>query len=256
MSPLFVYEEGRGPNLILLHGFCETHEIWNDFVKPLSSQFHVLMPDLPGFGRSAPLPSPFTIDDVGEAIAAWLTEQEITSSIVIGHSLGGYVALSLAVNHPGLLKGFGLFHSTSFADSPEKKENRNRVVEFVRKNGAAPFIETFVPGLFFDKSHPAIAGVYRIASQTSPQAIIGYSEAMRDRPDRSSMLAENEVPKLLLAGREDTLVPLHTSREMAEKSKNCRFYEFPETAHMGFFEAKTGCQMAIKSFAEQVFFNK
>lgn len=255
MSSLFFHEEGSGPPLVFLHGFCETHEIWQDFVKPLSTHFRVIIPDLPGFGKSEILPDAFTIDQVGNAVATWLTKNRVSKSVLIGHSLGGYVTLSIAEHHPQLLEGFGLFHSTAFEDSQEKKENRNKVIEFVSKHGVQPFIDTFVPGLFFDKLSPAIPDVHKIASQTKSEALIGYSKAMRDRPDRSFVLSKNKTPKLLIAGSEDTLVPVTISRQMAKMSQNCSFFELRDTAHMGFFEAKIECQLITKRFADQIFFN-
>ena len=255
MSALFFSEEGSGPPIVFLHGFCETHEIWKDFVKPLSTRFRVILLDLPGFGKSEILMAPFTIDDVGDAVAKWLAENQVLKSILIGHSLGGYVALSVAEHHPHLLEGMGLFHSISFGDTPEKKENRNKVIEFVRKNGVQPFIDTFVPGLFFDKSSPAIPHIHAIASQTKAETLIGYVSAMRDRPDRSSVLVKSKIHKLLMAGSEDTLVPIEASRKMAQMSQNSIFFELKNTAHMGFFEAEMECQVIIRRFAERILFN-
>ena len=255
MQTLFYREIGSGPPLVFLHGFCETHEIWNDFISPLAAHFRIITVDLPGFGESEILRSPFTIDEVGDKLVSFLKEKEIQASLVVGHSLGGYVALSLAERYPEILKGFCLFHSTAFADSVEKRENRDKVMEFVKKNGVQPFVDTFVPGLFFDKSNTAIPEVHRIASQTKQATLIGYSKAMRDRPDRSGVLCKNEIPKLVLAGVEDTLVPIQISQEMGQISQNCSYYELRNTAHMGLFEAKMESQMAIKGFAYQLFLN-
>ena len=254
MSLLFFKEKGIGPPLVFIHGFCETHEIWNNFVDCFITDFRVLTPDLPGFGKSEMLPTPFTIDDVGNAVARWLMDLQISSALIIGHSLGGYVTLSLTALHPELVRGFGLFHSTVFADSEEKRENRNRIIQFVQKNGVQPYIDTFVPGLFFDKSSPALQTVHDIASQTKLQPLIGYSQAMRDRPDRSVLL-KNEIPKILIAGVEDTLIAIQISREMAKIAQNSSFFEMKDTAHMGFFEAKNECQMVTKRFAHEIFFN-
>lgn len=254
MSLLFFKEKGIGPPLVFIHGFCETHEIWNDFVDRFTTDFRVLTPDLPGFGKSEMLPTPFTIDDVGNAVARWLMDLQISSALIIGHSLGGYVTLSLTALHPELVRGFGLFHSTVFADSEEKRENRNRIIQFVQKNGVQPYIDTFVPGLFFDKSSPALQTVHDIASQTKLQPLIGYSQAMRDRQDRSVLL-KNEIPKILIAGVEDTLIAIQISREMAKIALNSSFFEMKGTAHMGFFEAKNECQMVTKRFAHEIFFN-
>lgn len=255
MPPVFFHEEGSGRPLVFLHGFCETHEIWKDFVRPLSDRFRIIMPDLPGFGKSEILPAIFTVDDVGDALASWLKDHHIVDSLLIGHSLGGYVTLSIAERHPQLLAGFGLFHSTAFGDTIEKKENRNKAIAFVRKHGVQPFINTFVPGLFFDKSSQAIPLVHKIACQTKVETLIGYSTAMRDRPDRTSVLIKSKTPKLLIAGSEDALVPIKASRKMAKMSQNCSFLELADVGHMGFFEAKEQCQLITTQFAEQVFSN-
>ena len=256
MNPLFYSkEEGQGTTLLFLHGFCETHEIWSDFVKPLTEHFRVITIDLPGFGDSEILPPPFSIDDVGNAVAHWLTRRNLGRTIVIGHSLGGYVALSLAENHQELVGGLGLFHSTIFPDSEEKKQNRSKVIDFVRRNGVQPFIDTFVPSLFFDPLHPATNQVHQIASMTKPMTLISYLQAMRDRPDRSTTWKSGSMPKLLISGVQDALVPIKISQEMAKMAKNLSFFELQKVGHMGFFEAKTECQEIIKGFTHGIQFN-
>jgi pimeloyl-ACP methyl ester carboxylesterase len=256
MTSLFLQEQGSGQPIVFIHGFCETHEIWKEFVTPFITSYRVITLDLPGFGSSELLSTPFTIDDVGDAVAETLEHHNISDAAIIGHSLGGYVALSLAKNHSSLLKGLGLFHSSAFADSEEKKENRNKVIESVKNYGALPFIDTFVPGLFFDKSNAALKKVYAIASKTRSETIINYTVAMRDRPDSSQMWTKSDLPKLLISGREDTSIPAQISRELGEIGHNLRFIELEKTGHMGFFEAETECQLTIKSFTDELFSDK
>ncbi|NOT75396.1 MAG: alpha/beta hydrolase [Cyclobacteriaceae bacterium] len=248
MASLYFKEEGKGPNLIFIHGFCETHEIWKDFVKHFTSSFRVITLDLPGFGSSTIPDGPFSIDDVAKTLANTLLSNNILDSIVIGHSLGGYVALSLAENHPALVKGLCLFHSSSFADTPDKKENRNKVIEFVNSHGVQPFIDTFVPALFADKSNSAIKDVYKIASETKQETLVKYTRAMRDRLDRNAFWTKNDIPKLLIAGEEDTSIPIQISREMAKIGRNLKVLELKNVAHMGFFEASKECEEEIKRF--------
>ncbi len=256
MSSLHFHEEGEGIPLVFLHGFCETHEIWNEFVRPLATHFHIFTVDLPGFGKSELLPAPFSIDQVADSVADWLIEIRIPKCVVIGHSMGGYVTLALAARHPELLNGFGLFHSTSFADTEEKIVNRTRVIEFVQKNGVPSYIDAFVPGLFFNKANKAIPEVYRIAEQTKEATLVRYSEAMRDRPDRSFVLENHNIPKFLIAGTEDALIPITSSREMAKIAQNCRFYELKGVAHMGVFEAESECQNLISESVLAIINNK
>ncbi|HQQ95966.1 MAG TPA: alpha/beta hydrolase [Cyclobacteriaceae bacterium] len=253
MHSLFVHDQGTGPPLVLIHGFCETSEIWDSFIKSLTNHHRVIRPDLPGFGNSAPLSGRITIDQVAEALAGWLKQSGIHQAMVLGHSLGGYVTLALAEQHSHLLRGFGLFHSTCFADTEEKKANRNRIIEFVKRNGVRPFVETFVPGLFHDKYHPAINSVRDIASGTRAETLIQYAEAMRDRPDRSGVLEISTAPKLIIAGREDAAVPVLDSRKMAKLGQKTTYSELERVAHMGFLEAPAECRLITTSFTDRLF---
>ncbi len=256
MTNIYFEEAGNGLPLVFLHGFCDSHEIWADFVGDFTPSYRVLMPDLPGFGRSPMLGMPFSIDLVGDEIAQWLEDLGIKHAIVIGHSLGGYIALSLLARHADRVAGIGLFHSTPFADTAERKEVREKVIQFVQLNGVDPFIETFVPGLFADKQSPFVESARRRALATKKDALIGYVMAMRDRPDRSKELLQSHQPCLILAGTLDPLIPADQLRKFAEKSEKCIFSELPGTAHMGIFEAKQQCQAFISSFIARVLLNK
>lgn len=256
MPSLFSLDKGSGPPLVFLHGFCDTHAFWKEFVPAFFSTYRILAPDLPGFGRSDTLPSSFTIEDVGNAVASWIKDKALDKPIVIGHSLGGYVALSLMKHHSELLSGIGLVHSTPYGDSTERKVMRNKVIEFVRKNGVEPFVDTFVPGLFLDKSHPAIATTKFRALTTSEVALTGYAKAMAGRQDLSATLLGSELPAFMIAGVEDALIPIGSLRKLADLGKNLSLQELPKVAHMGVFEAKKQCQEVISKFAARVMLNK
>ena len=255
MHPLYARESGKGPVIIFLHGFCETHEIWDSFITPFEANYHVITLDLPGFGKS-PLPSgPFSINQIADIVSDWIRIKNLEPALVLAHSLGGYIALAIAKNRPELLAGIGLIHSTVFADTPEKKENRNKVIEFVTRNGVEPFVETFVSGLFASESDQHIPFVHRIALTTQLETLINYNSAMRDRPDHSDTWRSASMPKLLVAGFKDTIIPVKASREMALMTKGIAYWELPEAAHMGFLEAKGDCQAAISGFVRLAFPN-
>src|SRR5690606_19740979 len=154
--------------------------------------------DLPGFGNSPGLKTPFTIDDVAEEILNWIRHNPIKNATLIGHSLGGYVSLALLERSPDLFKSFVLFHSTALPDSPEKKSSRNKVVEFIENNGVLAFTSNFIPSLFANPEHPAVKTVRSISQEASAEAVKGYTFAMRDRPDRTSVLKDSGKPVLFL----------------------------------------------------------
>lgn len=253
MNSLYYKDQGRGPILIFLHGFCETHRIWDDLVTELSQNFRVITLDLPGFGKSPILKRPFSIKEVGHSVVALLIEIGVQKCVIIGHSLGGYVVLAAAEERPDLFLGLCLFHSTAQADSEEKKINRNRVIEFVKKNGVHPFIATFVPGLFFQREHQKIEKVYRIALKTSKKAILDYSQAMRDRPDMINFLERFQNKTLFIAGEQDSIISVAVLKEQSKVARAGKLEVLAKTGHMGMFEDKDETVRVLNGYAKACF---
>jgi pimeloyl-ACP methyl ester carboxylesterase len=212
-----------------------------------------LIPDLPGFGNSPMLKKPFTISAVATALIEWLESLKIENAVLIGHSLGGYVALAMAKQRPTLFNGIGLFHSTAEADSPEKKENRTRVIDFVSKNGSRAFIDSFVPALFHRKDIPSIDFIRAICAKATEDSIIGYSEAMRERHDSLSFLKEFKNPIFFLAGEFDTFISPQNLIEQSELASNGHFYEIPASGHMAMFENDFEAKRIVLKFLRACF---
>jgi pimeloyl-ACP methyl ester carboxylesterase len=253
MNKLFFKAEGEGRPLILIHGFCETSELWQGFSSELAKSYRVYSVDLPGFGQS-PLPaSSFTIDDIGAYILEWIKDQKISNPLLIGHSLGGYVALAVGAQVPEMIAGIVLFHSTAFPDSEEKKTNRNKSIEFVRKHGVDLFIDNFVPGLFYDKKDSKIPLVDKMARQTKLGTLINYSTAMRDRPSRINFLKEFAKPFLALGGQHDTIVTPEATLQHGSLSPYSQAHLLPLSAHIGMLEQTDLSLERIKEFAGRAF---
>jgi len=233
---IFFKDEGEGFPVLLIHGFCETHAIWKSLSNKLSKNNRVISIDLPGFGKSPLLPTPFSIDDVAEKVLEWLSFQQINNCIVIGHSLGGYVTLSMVGKRPQLFKAFGLFHSTAYSDSSEKKLSRNKVIEFVSNNGVQPFIESFIPPLFYNQTNLHIPDVVELALETRMETLLSYVSAMRDRPDTTNVLGDFGGPILFIAGDKDGVVSPESLQQQSLLASEPTLLIMPETAHMGMFE--------------------
>jgi pimeloyl-ACP methyl ester carboxylesterase len=248
---MFVKTIGSGPPLVLLHGFCENHHIWQPVAAPLAKNFEVWMPDLPGFGASPPLREGFSLQQVAEAISNHL-QSVSRPPVVIGRSLGGYVALALAKG--GLpMSGLGLFHSTAHADTDEKKASRDKTIEFVKAHGPHPFLQTFVSGLFAGKNHFLIEKVAAICRGTSAEAIIGYSRAMRNRPDQTRLLQSIAVPIWIGAGQHDSILPYSLLQQQAFLPPKCRFSLFLNSGHMAMFEEPEATWNEVEDFATSCF---
>jgi pimeloyl-ACP methyl ester carboxylesterase len=248
MAKLFFQERGRGYPVILLHGFPFHQKIWDSFAEKLSENFRVVTVDLPGFGRSPSIKPPFTIDQVGDELVSWIEKNKLSGCALIGHSLGGYIALAVAHKKPSLLSSLALFHSTAYPDSAEKKISRNKVLEFIDKNGVESFTSNFIAPLFVDQQHPAISQVRAIAVQATTETVKGYTAAMRDREDRTDVLKSFNKPILIMGGENDPGISVDSINTQTSVCSTCKTFILLETAHMGMFEKEKECLSILQSF--------
>lgn len=256
MSQIYYKEYGGGYPLIFLHGFCETHHVWENLAEYLQADFHVICPDLPGFGKTSLFSTDFSLKNVAREMKIWLHELSIQKCLIFGHSLGGYITLAMVEQYPELTKGFCLFNSSAFADSDDKKENRNKLIEHIKKHGTASFIETFVPSLFYDKRadefQRQINEIRKEGLKIAPETIIAYAAAMRDRPDYTAILKSNGEKALIIAGEEDQNVPKTVSQKLGEMIDKQNFHLLPASAHMSMFEQTAKAAGIIRKFADRL----
>jgi len=248
---IFYTDSGKGFPVVFIHGFCETHSIWDSFIVPVEKTYRVISIDLPGFGRSKFLKAPFSIDDVAEVVLSFLDSIDIKEFIVIGHSLGGYVTLAMAKQAPLRVKAFGLFHSTAFGDTPEKQLSRNKVIEFVEANGVEPFIKSFIPPLFYNQSSASIPPVVDIALTTPKETLIEYTAAMRDRPERLAVLEGFKGNVLFIVGEKDGVFTPESIDQQVHLAPQSMVFKFKDVAHMGMFEAEEPTQQAVLTFLKK-----
>jgi len=249
---IFSKVRGKGRPLIFLHGFPMHQGIWDTFSDHFISSYTAVTIDLPGFGKSDPLTGAFTLDDVEAEVLSFIEIHKFHNPVVIGHSLGGYVALAMVAKRPDLIAGIVLFHSTALADSAERKESRNKVIDFVNKNGAKEFTTNFIAPLFADQQHAEIERVRQIAATTVKGTVVGYTQAMRDRPERIKTIRTYEKPTLFLAGAKDAGIPPASLYEQAEGCKTCEIYVMDSVAHMGMVENPTLAAGRIKDFLKKI----
>lgn len=255
MRQIYFFESGLGFPVVFIHGFCESSTLWESLREELSDDFRVICPDLPGFGQS-PLPDTnFSLQEIGDQIVSWLRELGIEQCIVIGHSLGGYISLEILRKYPDFVKAIGLFNSSAFKDPDDKKENRNKLIEFIGTHGVRLFLKTFVPSLFYPKTakkhQKSIDLINNEGKSIRPESVMKYATAMRDREDSIDLLKTYHDRILLIAGEFDQNVPLEKSKEMAELLDSDNSHIIPNSAHMSIFEQSELCYAAIRKFVEK-----
>ncbi|GAA4433969.1 alpha/beta hydrolase [Pontibacter saemangeumensis] len=250
-------DAGSGDTLVFLHGFCESKQVWADFVKPLANQFRTIALDLPGHGGNTGNSGNLSIENQAEDVRRQLDELEVKRCILVGHSMGGYVGMAFAEKYGHMLGGLCLFHSSALPDTDEKKENRNKTIDFVERNGVTAFINPFIEPLFYagnrDRLKQEIELMKEIGRRTPKEAVVGALTAMRDRPDRTAVLKQARFPVLFIFGKEDGAVPLEKALEQCHLPDNSTVLFLGNTGHMGMFERKNETQKALQNFARTVY---
>lgn len=257
MATTTCIDAGSGDTLVFLHGFCESRQVWAAFMKPLQQQFRTIALDLPGHGGNTQNNAGYSMSSMAEDVKQQLDELEIRKCILIGHSMGGYVSMAFAEKYSQMLSGLCLFHSSALPDTEEKKENRDKTIDYVERHGVANFINPFVEPLFYRENrkrlHAEIEMMKEIGRATPQASITSALAAMRDRPDRTNVLREARFPVLFIFGKDDGAVPLDKALAQCYLPGNSLVYFLEKTGHMGMFERTYETRKAVQKFAETIY---
>ena len=232
---------GNGLPVVLIHGFGEDGSIWINQIPILEKIFKIIVPDLPGSGKSERLlyenPS---LEDYADVIHAIIKNEALNSLVIIGHSMGGYIALAYGEKYPTFIKGLGLFHSTAFADSSTKIEARKKSISFIEEYGSQAFLKTSTPGLFYNQQihQAAINNLISNGINIEKQTLIAYYHAMMSRPDRTAVIQKASFPILFIAGQHDIAVTITDSLKQSHLANATHFHILENSGHMGMIEEK------------------
>lgn len=256
-SNLAYSENGTGNVVVLLHGYLESKEMWCDLAEDLSKSYRVICPDLPGHGKSIFNGNEVSMELAAKALENLLNTLSIEKCVLIGHSMGGYVALAFAELYSERLSGFGLFHSHPFADSDEKKLARMHEIEMITNGKKIDIVETNIPRLFanfnLNRLFKQVEIWKAVAYNTPDSGIIASLRGMASRKDRNSVLSNLNVPGILIFGKSDNLIPKEIGIELENKHSHLRIVWLENSGHLGMIEEPDQTRLAITSFLLAVF---
>ena len=237
--------------VVLLHGFLESHKIWGEYQRILSKKNTVIAISLPGHGTSDCLGYVHSMDEMADVVKHVLNDNNKRKAILVGHSMGGYVALAFGDKFPDSVNGLCLFNSTATSDSEARKIFRDRAIKIVKYNHAI-FIKEVVPNLFIEDRTPALRGaikrILNIAVQTPKQGIVAALEGMKIRPNREIILNFAPYPVLCLGGRHDNVVSWEDLERQSKLSEKGIFHLSETGGHMCFVEDKISCLNVLDDF--------
>lgn len=240
---------GYGPTLVLLHGFLENKEMWAFAHREFSNSHQVVSIDLLGHGKTPCLESDHEMTTMADLLKVVCNHLKIEKATIVGHSMGGYVALELSKNHPDLVAGICLMNSNYYADSDDKKIVRKRANDMAKTQFQSLIRMSFI-NLFAPSSKKTfkneIEYVLDQALQTPIQGYIKAQEGMINRKDNSSFFAKLSIPKMVILGEKDPVMPAAPILDFCLKN-NIKVHLL-DKGHMSHIENKEGLINTLKEF--------
>lgn len=245
------------PVLVLLHGFLESPDIWPEFVGDHFSDCQVLMLALPGYGGSADTVTDYSMEAAADAVRAKLEQAGVGRAVLVGHSMGGYVALAFAEKYPGLVAGLGLFHSSALPETEEDAERHQKNRAFIEEHGVARYADEFLQPQLSPTQRESLTHhveqLQRIAAAVPQAVALGSMAAMSQRPDRRPVLEKATYPVLFIAGKDDRAVPPAKTHEESLLPDHCTVLWLANVGHLGFIERPADTRRAVRQLLESAF---
>ncbi len=240
--------------IVLIHGFLETSETWLEFSMELSKNNRVISVNLAGHGKSSLHESPYTMCKYAESILSILEFETIQKVFIIGHSMGGYVALAFSDNYPEKLSGLCLFHSSPFADSDNKKVSRSETIQRIENGDLDQICSDHSKAVYatdnIDIFKNEIKKGERIAKQISTEGVIASILTMQKRDDRSHILKRLKVPFLYIIGKKDNIISYDIINNI-EMPDEFEIVVLEKSGHMGMIEEKEKSLKYINDFKDK-----
>jgi pimeloyl-ACP methyl ester carboxylesterase len=240
-------------NVILLHGFCEHKAMWAGQVKSLSACCRVEAIDLCGFGDNDS--TAVSMEHYAQNVIEQMNVLDMDDAIIIGHSMGGYVALDMLARFPNRLTGLGLVHSQAAADDKDRLNARQKQIDFLSRYDTEPYLKPFSEQLVSEenrKDGEMLQRTWELVRHTNKTAITNALVAMMSRTDHTQLLKNSSIPMLWLLGAKDDFIPLKVGLEQAATCTQASLHVMQDVGHLAPFEAQEETNTILEQFIKWV----
>lgn len=226
-------QSGDGPPLFLFHSLLSDRASFDAVVPRLSQSFRVLVPELPGFGRSPPVAGGLAAvaDRMAEAVSEAAGGEDV---IVLGNGYGGFVALQMAIRHPGIASRL-ILADCGAAFSKEGREAFRNMAAASKAGGLAAITDVAMRRLFapeFQAAHPDLMADRREAFLRTDGEVFRAACGALAELDLRPELGKVRMPVLVLVGEHDEATPPPMSIELAAGLPNAHLKIIPGCAHV------------------------
>ncbi|MDR0712234.1 MAG: alpha/beta hydrolase [Prevotellaceae bacterium] len=242
----------NGCAVVLLHGYLESLEVWDKLAGQLGKSAYTIALDLPGHGLSGTHPEINSMELTADVVSEVCARQSVSKVAVVGHSMGGYVALALAEKYPSLVSSLCLLHSTPNADTEEKKLQRDREMALIAGGKKEMIASQSIPLMFAADNearlYEPIADLKTCALIADDAGTIASLRGMKERKDMSEFLMTFDKPLLFVFGKKDRHIPWETAKTLIECFPHAQVLALENSGHAGFIEEEEVTLGAIQAF--------
>jgi len=246
---------GTGPAILFLHAFPLDRSMWAPQLGALVRHGRCIAPDLRGLGETVAGP-PYSMDQYADDVVALLDSLRAGPAVVVGLSMGGYVAFALWRKYRDRVRALVLADTRAGGDSDEGREKRRRLIEVARSRGSGAVADLQIGAMVGETTRarrPDVVDTIRAMMAAAPvNGIVGALEAMMARPDSAATLGTIDVPTLVLVGDEDTLTPTAEARAMHQLIRGSRLEVLTGAGHVANLEQPSAFNHVVSEFVEGV----
>lgn len=228
--------------VVFLHAFPLNSKMWEpQFGKLREKNIPFLALDYPGFGKSALWTKEPSMDDFADLAYHSINRLDLGKVIIVGLSMGGYVALALYRKYPDIFKGLVLANTRAVADSDEGKRKRFKLVDEIRNDPAMRgLIRLHLQKFFTDEismNKPELPPLAEsLMKEAKPIGVIHALQAMAGRADSTDLLQKMDFPVLVVAGEKDSLTSVDDARAMTDQLQKAKLSVLSDAAHLSNLE--------------------
>ncbi|MEO6912633.1 MAG: alpha/beta hydrolase [Candidatus Baltobacteraceae bacterium] len=235
-----VVSEGSGDAIVLLHGFPYTQKLWDVQAKMLAQTYRVVRPDLRGMGESSVPSGPYLMETLAGDLAATLDALALERVSIVGHSLGGYVALAFCRMFAERVSRLILVCSRLAADTPATARGREALADRIEVEGIQPAIDAYLPRQFAPgiekRNAQAVATARSLMEGLDPLGTASMLRGMAARVSSEDIAEDLMMPVTVIAGVADVVVPLKESEAIAGAFSDGRLERMEQSAHVPMLE--------------------
>ena len=247
---------GDGPAVLLVHGYPLDRTLWAPQMGSLEGH-RLIAPDLRGLGLSDAPDLGYSMPTYADDLAALLEAMQVDEVVLVGLSMGGYVAFEFLRRHRERVRALVLFDTRADADAPDVRRARDQQASLAREQGAAAIVEQMLPRMLApgaSRSMPHVVERVRGMMLAAPvSGIAGALAAMRDRSDSTALLATLEdLPTMIVVGEEDVMTPVDMARAMASALPGARLEVVPNAGHLPPLEAPAAVNALLADFLKSL----